>query len=75
MLAGHWLLDRAKAGQGAAERFYEWEEKYQVQVSVARFPEGQDPGELSLSDPVALRDADHALLAHRPAHAHCRRVR
>jgi DNA primase len=55
-------FDADKAGQGAAERFYEWETKYQVQVSVAQFPEGQDPGELSLSDPAALRDAvDHAL--------------
>ncbi len=27
-------FDADNAGQGAAERFYEWEEKYQVQVSV-----------------------------------------
>ena len=55
-------FDADKAGQGAAERFYEWEEKYQVQVSVARFPDGKDPGDLSLSDPAALREAvDHAL--------------
>ena len=55
-------FDADKAGQGAAERFYEWEEKYQVQVSVARFPDGKDPGDLSLSDPDALREAvDHAL--------------
>jgi DNA primase len=55
-------FDADKAGQGAAARFYEWEEKYQVQVSVARFPDGQDPGELSLNDPGALRDAvDHAV--------------
>ncbi|MCU1361658.1 MAG: dnaG, partial [Ilumatobacteraceae bacterium] len=55
-------FDADKAGQGAAERFYEWEEKYQVQVSVAQFPDGKDPGDLSLSDPAALRDAiDHAV--------------
>ena len=55
-------FDADAAGQGAAEKFYEWEEKYQVQVHVARFPKGQDPGELSVSDPDALRDAvDHAL--------------
>jgi DNA primase len=55
-------FDADKAGQGAAERFYEWEDKYQVQVSVAQFPEGKDPGELSLTDPGALRDAvDHAV--------------
>ncbi|MEX0846337.1 MAG: DNA primase [Ilumatobacteraceae bacterium] len=50
-------FDADKAGQGAAERFYEWEEKYQVQVNVARFPDGKDPGELSVTDPDALRAA------------------
>jgi len=50
-------FDADSAGQGAAERFYEWEEKYQVQVRVARFPAGKDPGDLSLSDPDALRVA------------------
>ncbi len=47
-------FDADKAGQGAAERFYEWEQKYQVRVEVARFPNGKDPGDLSLSDPEAL---------------------
>ncbi len=50
-------FDADKAGQGAAERFYEWEEKYQVQVSVARFPDGKDPGDLSVSNPDALKEA------------------
>jgi DNA primase len=50
-------FDADKAGQGAAERFYEWESKYQVQVSVAKFPEGKDPGDLSVSDPAALKEA------------------
>ena len=50
-------FDADKAGQGAAERFYEWEEKHRVQVSVARFPAGRDPGDLSVSDPDALKDA------------------
>ncbi|HQZ33798.1 MAG TPA: DNA primase [Ilumatobacteraceae bacterium] len=50
-------FDADAAGQGAAQRFYEWEEKYQVRVSVARFPDGKDPGELSLSDPEGLRHA------------------
>ena len=55
-------FDADKAGQGAAERFYEWEQKYQVQVAVARFPDGKDPGDLSLSDPTALAEAiDSAL--------------
>ncbi|MGD9703799.1 MAG: DNA primase [Acidimicrobiia bacterium] len=50
-------FDADKAGQGAAERFYEWEQKYQVEVSVARFPEGQDPGDLASSNPGLLREA------------------
>lgn len=50
-------FDADKAGQGAAERFYEWEAKYQVQVSVAKFPQGKDPGDLSVSDPGALKEA------------------
>ena len=50
-------FDADAAGQGAAQRFYEWEERYQVRVSVARFPEGKDPGELSVSDPEGLRHA------------------
>ncbi len=57
--ASHVVLafDADNAGQGAADRFYEWEQKYQVQVSVAKFPDGKDPGDLSLSDPEALSKA------------------
>jgi DNA primase len=47
-------FDADNAGQGAAERFYEWEEKYQVEVAVASFPKGKDPGELAQIDPGAL---------------------
>jgi DNA primase len=50
-------FDADAAGQGAAEKFYEWEKKYQVQVSVARFPDGKDPGDLAISDPAALAAA------------------
>lgn len=50
-------FDADNAGQGAAERFYEWEQKYQVQVSVARLPDGKDPGELAQRDPAALAAA------------------
>lgn len=50
-------FDADAAGQGAAEKFYEWEKKYQVQVSVARFPDGKDPGDLASSDPGALAEA------------------
>ncbi len=55
-------FDADSAGQGAAAKFYEWEQKYQLQVRVARFPQGKDPGELSLTNPEALRQAvDDAL--------------
>ena len=47
-------FDADAAGQGAAERFYEWERKHEVQVSVAQFPGGRDPGDLASTDPAAL---------------------
>lgn len=50
-------FDADAAGHGAAERFYEWEQKHQVQVSVAVLPDGRDPGDLAASDPDALRTA------------------
>lgn len=50
-------FDADAAGQGAAERFYEWERKYEVEVSVAALPGGADPGELAQSDPAALAAA------------------
>ncbi|HEX9259596.1 MAG TPA: DNA primase [Acidimicrobiales bacterium] len=50
-------FDADEAGQGAAERFYEWERKYDVSVGVARLPQGTDPGELASSDPAALKEA------------------
>src|SRR5690606_18927736 len=50
-------FDADAAGQGAAARFYEWEEKYQVEVHVAAFPGGKDPGELAQTDPELLARA------------------
>lgn len=50
-------FDADAAGQGAAERFYEWEQQYQVEVAVARLPGGADPGDLAQRDPDALRAA------------------
>lgn len=50
-------FDADAAGQGAAERFYEWEQKHEVEVSVARLPPGRDPGDLALRDPDALAAA------------------
>ncbi len=47
-------FDADAAGQGAAARFYEWEEAHKVQVQVARLPQGRDPGELAEHDPEML---------------------
>jgi DNA primase len=47
-------FDADAAGQGAAERFYEWEQKLAVQVKVARLSGGKDPGDLAGSDPQGL---------------------
>ena len=50
-------FDADAAGQGAAERFYEWEQKLAVQVKVARLSGGKDPGDLATSDPQGLLDS------------------
>lgn len=50
-------FDADSAGQGAAERFYEWERKYEIEVSVARLSGGKDPGDLAQSNPASLPDA------------------
>ena len=50
-------FDADGAGQSAAERFYEWERAYDVNVAVACFPPGSDPADLARTDPAALRDA------------------
>ena len=50
-------FDADAAGQGAAARFYEWEQAHAVEVSVARLPQGKDPGDLAQSDPESLRRA------------------
>jgi DNA primase len=47
-------FDADTAGQAAAARFYEWEERYGLDVAVAVLPSGQDPGDLARSDPEAL---------------------
>lgn len=49
--------DADNAGQAAAERFYEWERKFDVDIAVAAIPPGQDPADLARRDPDALRQA------------------
>ena len=47
--------DADAAGQNAASRFYEWEQKYEVEVAVLALPAGADPGDLGRDDPEALQ--------------------
>ncbi len=49
--------DADQAGQSAAASVYQWEQKHEVDVAVARFPGTSDPAELAQSDPDALRAA------------------
>jgi DNA primase len=46
--------DADTAGQAAAERWYQWEQQYEVQVQVADLPPGRDPGDLWKEDAAAL---------------------
>lgn len=50
-------FDADAAGQGAAEKFYEWEKKHEIEVSVAKLPDGSDPADLAGRDAAALRGA------------------
>ena len=49
--------DADAAGQAAAERFYEWEQRYEVDIAVAALPAGADPADVARDDPAALRKA------------------
>jgi DNA primase len=49
--------DADAAGQAAAERFYEWERRYEIDVAVAALPAGKDPGDMARTDPDGLRKA------------------
>jgi DNA primase len=49
--------DADAAGQSAAERYYEWERRFDVDIRVAGLPPGADPADLARSDPDGLRAA------------------
>lgn len=49
--------DADAAGQAAAERFYAWERRYEVDIRVAALPPGQDPADLARRDPGKLVEA------------------
>lgn len=50
-------FDADDAGKAAADRVYEWEGKYSIEVMVADLPAGVDPDDLSRSDPERLRES------------------
>src|SRR3954453_19273789 len=49
--------DADTAGQAAAERLYEWERKYEVDIAVSVPPPGSDPADLARTEPERLREA------------------
>ena len=46
--------DADSAGQNAAAKWYQWEQRFDIEVKVAALPPGKDPGDLWREDPAAL---------------------
>jgi DNA primase len=46
--------DSDAAGQSAAEKWYGWEQRYEIQLEVADLPAGKDPADVWRDDPAAL---------------------
>lgn len=46
--------DSDAAGQSAAEKWYGWEQRYEIQLEVADLPAGLDPADVWRQDPAAL---------------------
>jgi DNA primase len=46
--------DADNAGQSAAEKWYRWEQEFDIEVKVAALPLGRDPGDVWRDDPEAL---------------------
>ncbi len=53
----HLAYDGDSAGQAAAEKFYEWEKRYEVEIRVIGLPAGDDPADVARRDPAALTAA------------------
>jgi DNA primase len=49
--------DSDAAGQGAAERWYGWEQRFDIQLEVADLPSGRDPADVWRDDPQLLLKA------------------
>ena len=47
-------FDADRAGQAAAERFYQWERDHDLDIAVADLPAGTDPADLAQVDPQRL---------------------
>src|SRR3954447_15754059 len=46
--------DSDAAGQSAAEKWYAWEQRYEIQLEVAALPAGKDPADVWREEPAAL---------------------
>jgi DNA primase len=46
--------DADAAGRSAAEKWYQWEQRFDIEVKVAALPAGKDPGDVWREDPAAL---------------------
>jgi DNA primase len=49
--------DADDAGQNAALKIYQWEDSYEIRLSVADLPPGKDPADVGLEDPIRLAAA------------------
>lgn len=49
--------DADGAGQGAAEKYYDWERRFDAEIGVVELPAGADPAEMAESAPELLRKA------------------
>jgi DNA primase len=49
--------DADAAGQAAAERYYAWEQRYDVDIRVVALPKGEDPADMARRDPAGLSAA------------------
>ncbi len=68
--------DADPAGQGAAEHFYDWERRFDAEISVVALPPGADPADLAKTDPEPLAGSGRrgpAVPRFPPGAALCRR--
>jgi DNA primase len=49
--------DADGAGQGAAEKFYDWEKRFEAEIRVVELEPGSDPADVAKSAPQTLRKA------------------